>query len=256
VLGTRRREPVARIPEERSALVVVLGRTPGGNEPENLTRLELRSLGGVPDLVLRFVREPGERERDRGPDRPVGELQARLARESRGERVALLDPARALLEHASCRAPRELVVLEERADDLGLVTRTDGARRRIRLEQESLELGVGRGRVHNDGNARPALRAPALEPLEAVDHLEVVLARDDPDRKVREGRASPDRRASAPERLEARAQALDRDEDDGSLGGGRPYGSSGHFSGSDQNEARAGPLPRGLCAATRRRGRP
>jgi len=121
----------------------------------------------------------------------VSEARSETRREPRGERVSLLGPARALLEHARRGRNREPVLLDQRAHDLGLVERADRARRCVRFEESPLELRPRPRRIDEDRHARRPGFSQALEPLESVDDLVAFSDRHDADGQILERRAPP-----------------------------------------------------------------
>lgn len=246
-----RRELSAGVLEQGLALAVVSGRAPGGDEREDLARLELGPLGGECERVLLVVRQGSERERDRGADRPVAEARREARREPRRERVTLGDPARTLLEHARRAGERELVLLDERAHDRRLVQRPRRAGRGVRLEEAPLELGSRARRIDQDRYELGAGDPQTVESLEPIHDLEAVPHRGGADRQIGEGRASPRRRAAAPEPGEGRVEGLDRDEAEllrAACGGQAAHGRV--------RQNGVGPAPGARCEATRSRGRP
>jgi hypothetical protein len=186
--------------EEVFPLRLGLGRPEGGQETLRLAHRKAVALARSKDPLLLAGRERGEggSEREREPLR--AEEREELRREARRDRIARLRPAGLAPEEPRGQSRREPVLVHERAHDPRLVERRDARARPVREEELRLLLGRAPCLLDDRRDLDRAGRAPAGEPLEAVQDLERPVGEPkEPERERRKVQAllAPRARAAA-----------------------------------------------------------
>jgi hypothetical protein len=200
-----------RVAEDRGALALRARRSPGGDERQRLSLLELVAPSAAEQRRLGVLRDGGERVGERGAELSLVELLLGGGSKTVGEGVAAGDPGLAAPEQASDRGDGQPVVADERIDDARLVHGAEGPGRCVRAQQERLALGDGGGLLEDGGDLLHAGGAPAGQALQAVDDLEgAVVLRDDAQREVREWFRGGESRRRRAQRSKSRAEAVDR----------------------------------------------
>ena len=97
----------------------------GAHEAPRLVALQAVPLGRGEDHFLVLACKLAERVGERRPNAPVSELFLNSIREARAESHSSLDPRRLMVQKPRDGFARELVLLEERADDPRFVERRD-----------------------------------------------------------------------------------------------------------------------------------
>ena len=222
--GLARRWPheAQRVAQERRALDVALSRAPGTHERERLAPDEAVSLDRADEALLRAARDPAQRHCERQPDQTLVDARRDGRPERVGEKQSRGDPGRLAAEEPFDRVGPEPVLLVQRAHHARLVHGRDRAPRRVRPEHERASLGHAARAVDDDRHARPPLRAPALDALEAVDD-DVASARAHDDARRELGQRAPARdglhaATLTAQRREADVEGLEGHEDDGGHG--------------------------------------
>jgi hypothetical protein len=189
----------------------------GADQANRLRGGEPVAVACVEERVLLVAGERGEAVGQRGTDGAAGESSRGPGRQPPTEREAAVDPVGFVAEPARHLTRSQLVVIDERAHDAGLVERGAGARRRVGDQQQALVVGHGPRRFDDHRDEAVALLSPAREALEAVEHLErraavvVRCGRRDPQRKLDpHAGLRPQRSRAQPG--PGRAQGLERDE--------------------------------------------
>lgn len=144
----------------------------GADQPKRFPGGEPVSFARVEERVLLVPGQRSETVGQRGTDDAAGEPQRGPGREPPTERETTVDPVGLVAEQARHLTRSQLLVIDERAHDAGLVERGAGAWRRVGDEQQALVLGHGGRRFDDHRNEAVALLSPALQSLEAVEHLE------------------------------------------------------------------------------------
>lgn len=166
-------------------------------------------------LILRCQRR--QRVRRRGPQTSGGQFRAGAVGEPGRELQALRHPARLLREQVGDGARREVVLVDQRLDDARLVGGGDRTRWRVGHQHEPLVVDGGQRTLHDHGDGRSPRRAPPLEPLKAVEDLEVsAVDRDDSQRRIGQLLARRGRARGA-ESSEARSNPIAGERADGLL---------------------------------------
>lgn len=168
----------------------------GGHQGVSVRRFHLVLLDGIENVILITALEGGELDPDRWADTTSRERDLTLGREPLRKLQPFRHPGSLVPQERGDGAVSQLVILDERLDDAGLIQGGDGPRRRVGHQEEPL---AGRKpscrRRLDDCRDRPVSRlAPRLESLEAIDDLVVPLVgRHHAHRQVRQ------RRRRAPE---------------------------------------------------------
>jgi hypothetical protein len=199
-----------RILEQAATRLVARARADRAHEREGFAPLEAVSLDRGDDQPLGRARDSAERESESDADcagiDARGDRRLERAREGESARDPFEPPAAERRDPARA----ELLLDAERMDDARLVHDGERALRRVRLEEEHARRRARPRSLEDDRDLARALGAPALEPLEPVDHfVAAVRERDDAERKLRELVAAP--RTAAPKRRETGLELFESD---------------------------------------------
>jgi hypothetical protein len=201
-----------RFTQERCACGRRIARAIGGDQSERFAHAERMQLDCREQQLLFLVGKAGQRLRQRRTDGAVRELLLQPRREPKRDRDASRDPALLLAEQARSGLHREAVLLDQRSGDLRLVERCEGARRRVRDEQEPLLLDRRTAPLDDGRHASASLATPALEALETVDDLErAVRGRHDAQRQIDRISCTGSSRPPGTQPGVARVQQLERE---------------------------------------------
>lgn len=143
----------------------------GLDDDQGVARLEAVPLDAGKDSVLVLMAELAESARQRGSEGARTQFVPGRLGQTRAQRDAAVNPVGLVAEQARDRTLGEAVVGDERADDAGLVERSQRPRRSVGREQEPLVLRNLPRLLHDDGHEAMALLAPALEASESVEDL-------------------------------------------------------------------------------------
>jgi hypothetical protein len=141
-------------------------------------------VDGGQQRLLVLGGQPGQGRRQARAHLPSGQTSAAGRRQVAPDGHPALHPRRSPSQQPPDGRPGQLVVVQQRADDTGLVRRGQGAPRRVALQQQRLVLDGLALLLDDDGDERVALFPPAAQPLEAIEHFEAAVlgGRRDPER--------------------------------------------------------------------------
>jgi hypothetical protein len=181
-IGTDRAE---RRPQQRAAVVLVGGAI-GVDQCQGFARGETVLLAGREHGLLVRGRQRRERLGERGTQGAAPQPLRTARRQASAERAAPPDPRGLAPEQMGRRRDGQAVV-EQRADDRGLVAWGERARRSVGREQQELVLQCAARVLDDCWHQRRARLAPARQALEAVEDLVVaVYGRDHAERQLGE----------------------------------------------------------------------
>lgn len=213
------------VAQEPLALGLVLGEPEGGQERQCLAIEELMLGPAAHQVALKLRVGAGQGISEGGADGEGINLALDGGVELK-EGEAAHHPGLATAQAARDGGDTHVGLGEHRVDDAGFIERRECARRSVGAKDQRESVNAAGDRLEDDGYARAALLAPAVQALEAVYDLEgAVRARDHAKRQIRQGnipvllRAAPTAKEG-----EARTKLIDGD-------GNRPGGSRGHHSG-------------------------
>jgi hypothetical protein len=135
------------------------------------------AVDGTEEPVLILVLERRERVGKGGRDPSGAEVTRARGREAPAQGHATGYPVRLVPEKTRHLELGEPVVVDQRADDLGLIEGGERPRRRVRLEQPALLIGDDPGALDDDGDDVVSPLEVAGEALEAVQDLVAAAVR-------------------------------------------------------------------------------